>query len=272
MKKKFTLISFLALSVMLMLAGCAKKDDSKFVVGMECAYPPFNWTQMDDSNGAVPIDGTKEYAGGYDIEIAKKIADGLDKELVVVKTTWKGLLPSVDSGTIDAIIAGMSPTAERKEEIDFSDKYYTSDLVVVVLKDGAYANATSIQDFSEAKITAQQGTLHYTVIDQISGVDKQTEMIDFSAMRVALESGTIDGYISERPEGISATSVNDKFTMIGFEEGKGFETSAEDISISVGLKKGSDLTEKINKIIAGISEEERSELMTTAIKNQPAAE
>lgn len=272
MKKSFALLTFLALTAVLMLSGCTKKNDSNFVVGMECAYPPFNWTQMDDSNGAVPIQGTKEFAGGYDIEIAKKIADGLGKKLVVVKTKWDGLLPAVESGTIDGIIAGMSPTADRKKEIDFSDNYYKSQLVMIVLKDGPYANAASIQDFSGAKITAQQGTVHYTVIDQINGVDKQTASKDFTAMRVALESGTIDGYISERPEGVSASAANDNFKMIEFAEGQGFTASDEDIAVAVGLKKGSELKDKINSILKDISEQDRIQIMDDAIVNQPAAE
>ncbi|PKC51292.1 hypothetical protein RhiirA1_484070, partial [Rhizophagus irregularis] len=73
-------------------------------------YPPFNWTQKDDSNGAVKIEGSNEYAGGYDVEIAKRVADALGKELVIVKTDWDGLLPALDTKVIDAIIAGMSPT------------------------------------------------------------------------------------------------------------------------------------------------------------------
>jgi putative lysine transport system substrate-binding protein len=176
-------------------------------VGMECAYAPFNWTQSDDKNGAVPIkDGG--YAGGYDVEIAKKIAEGLGMKLVVVKLEWDGLEPAVQAGTIDAIIAGMSPTAERKLRIDFTDPYYTSDLVVVVKKDGAYANAKTLKDFKGAKITAQLNTFHYTVIDQLEGAKKQTAMPDFPTMITALSSGVIDGYISERPGAISAQAAN----------------------------------------------------------------
>lgn len=95
-------------------------------------------------------------------------------------------------------------------------------------------------------------------------------MDNFPAMRVALESGVIDGYVSERPEGVSASTANDKFAMVEFSDG--FETSEEDTSIAVGLQKGSDLTEKINKILADIKEEERASIMDNAIKNQPAAE
>ena len=146
---------------MLLPACASSKDDGKFRVGLEAAYAPFNWTQMDNSNGAVKIDGSAEYAGGYDVEIAKKIAAGLGKELVIVKIEWDGLTPALTSGKIDAIIAGMSPTAERKETIDFSDNYYKSNLVMVVKNGGAYVNADSIQDFSGAKITAQLNTFHF---------------------------------------------------------------------------------------------------------------
>lgn len=245
-------------------------DDNVFRVGMEAGYPPFNWTQQDDSNGGVKIAGNEEFAGGYDVEIAKIIADQLGKELVIVKTEWDGLVPALQSGKIDAIIAGMSPTAERKETIDFSDIYYKSDLVMVVLKGGAYEDATSIQDFSGSKITAQLNTFHYSVIDQIDGVLKQTAMDNFPAMRVALQSGIIDGYVSERPEGVSASAKNKNFAMVEFSEG--FVTNEEDTAISVGVAKKSELTGKINEILSSVSQEDRQQLMDEAIKNQPGTE
>jgi len=275
MKKILSILSIVVLltSSLLAFSSCVSKSNDEFRVGLECAYAPFNWTQLDDSNGAVQISGSAEYAGGYDIQIAQKIADGLGKKLVIVKTEWDGLTPALTSGTIDAIIAGMSPTADRKLTIDFTDKYYKSDLVLVVKKGGAYENATSLADFSGAKVTAQQNTFHYTVIDQITGVDKQTAMSDFSAMRVALESGIIDAYVSERPEGLSAAAANDNFAMVTFKPVRGFTFSDDDISIAVGIKKGQeDLVEQINTILAGISEEERAQIMNTAIANQPTSQ
>jgi len=266
---------FLVLSMVLTLgilqAGCGASSSKEFKVGLECGYAPFNWTQTDASNGAVKIAGSSEYAGGYDVEIAKHIAKGLGKELVIVKTAWDGLPPAVQAGTIDAIIAGMSPTAERKQTIDFTDAYYRSDLVLVVKKGSAFEKATSIQDFSGAKITAQLNTFHYSVIDQIKGVLKQTAMDDFPAMRVALESGMIDAYVSEKPEGVSAVAANSKFAMVEFAKGKGFTASDDDVAVAVGLKKGqADLIKKINTILAGITEDQRKQLMDAAIKNQPA--
>ncbi|MBO0601763.1 transporter substrate-binding domain-containing protein [Sporosarcina sp. E16_3] len=278
MKKKLSLLLALSFSAIMLLAGCgasssgskgSSEEKETLTVGLEAGYPPFNWTQMGDANGGVKIDGNAEYAGGYDVEIAKKIADGLGMELVVVKTEWDGLVPALVSGKIDAIFAGMSPTKERKQTIDFSNNYYTSNFVMIVKKGGSYEGATSIQDFSGAKITGQLNTSHYGVIDQIKDVKKQPASDNFPAMRVALESGVIDGYVSERPEGISATSANDKFAMVEFTDG--FEADEEETAVAAGLKKGSELTDKINDILADISEEERQSIMDAAIKNQPAA-
>lgn len=245
-------------------------DEDTLVVGLEATYPPFNWTQLNDANGAVQIEGTREYAGGYDVEIAKRIADGLGKELVIRKMEWEGLEPALRSGMIDAIIAGMSPMEERKESIDFSDIYYQSEFIVVVKKDGPYADAKGIQDFEGATITGQLNTSHYTVIDQMEGVTKDTAMADFGAMRVALESGIIDGYVAERPEGLSIQKVNPNFTFITPEPN--FEAPIEEVSVAVGLQKGSDLREPINEILAGISDEERQELMDSAMERQPSQE
>ncbi|MFF3103219.1 transporter substrate-binding domain-containing protein [Viridibacillus arvi] len=283
MKKTWAIFSAMTLLTILLLAGCGTKDAGSgsgastegetkketFTIGMEAGYPPFNWTQKDDSNGGVKISGNAEYAGGYDVEIAKRVAESLGKELVIVKTEWDGLVPSLTSGKIDAIMAGMSPTKKRKKTIDFTDNYYTSNYVMVVKKGSKYEKATSIQDFSGAKITGQLNTTHYDVIDQITGVKKQAAMDNFPAMRVALESGVIDGYVSERPEGISSSAANDKFVMVEFTDG--FKASEEDTAIAVGIEKDSELKDKINEILKGISEEERTEIMDKAIANQPAA-
>ena len=285
MKKNWLLI-ILGVMTALLLVGCGTKDEKnesstgsvnseeggEFRIGMEAGYAPFNWTQQDDRNGAVQISGNAEYAGGYDVQVAKKIAEGLGKELVIVKTEWDGLVPALLSGKIDAIIAGMSPTKERKMTIDFTENYYTSDFVIVVKKRSPFENVTSIQDFSGAKITSQLNTSNYDVIDQIKSVNKQTAMESFPAMRVALEAGKIDGYVAERPEAISAQAANEKFTYVSFEDGKGFETDIENSSIAIGVRKDDPNIEKMNEILNGISEEDRQQMMGNAILQQPAAQ
>lgn len=251
--------------------AAAPADSDTLKVGMECDYAPFNWTQTGEEHGYKIAAGG--YAGGYDVEIAKKIAESMNKKLEIVKTEWNGLTPAITSGKIDLIIAGMSPTAERKETLDFSDTYYTSDLVIVVKKDSPFASAKSINDFKGANITGQLNTFHYDVIDQMEGVNKSTALETFPAMIVALRSGKIDGYVSERPGALSAVAANDDLTFVEFTEDTGFKTSVEDTSIAVGVKKGNtDLLNQVNEALSKISEDERQSIMEEAVANQPLGE
>ena len=245
--RKIYLSIFTSLLLMLGLVNVAQADEY-LRIGMEAAYAPFNWTQDDDSNGAVKIDGTNQYANGYDVQIAKKIAKDLGKEPLVVKTKWEGLVPALTSGKNDMIIAGMRPTAERKQEIAFSSSYYTSEPVLLVKKDSAYANAKSLDDFNGAKITSQQGVYLYDLIAQIPGAKKETAMGDFAQMRQALEAGVIDAYVSERPEALTA----------------------EDTAIAIGLRKDDNRISQINASIETISKDDQVALMDRMIKEQPA--
>lgn len=245
----------------------SKASGDSLVVGMEANYAPFNWSQANDENGAVEIANSPgEYVNGYDVQIAKKIADSLGKKLEVEKLEWDGLAPALMSGKIDAIIAGMSPTEERKKEIDFSNNYYSSDLVIVVSEDSPYVNSKSLDDFKGARITGQLNTFHYDVLDQINGVDKQDAMESFPSMISAVLANKIDGYISEKPGAMSAVASNPSLTYVEFEEGRGFETSDEDTSIAVGLQKGSELTDGINEVLANISDDERESIMNEMVK------
>ncbi len=266
------------LAMVMTLAACGvgggtSSSSKTLKVGMEAGYPPFNWTQMDDSNGAVLIDGSNEYANGYDVQIAKKIAEGLGRELVIVKTTWDGLPPSVQAGTVDAIIAGMTPTPARREAMDFTEPYYYTEYVVVTKADGPYANAQSINDFAGAKVTGQLGTNHYDkMVWQMEGANVDEAMGDFQAMRVALEAGTIDAYVSEYPDGVSAEAANPNFKMVRFTEANGFEFDADDAVVAIGLKLESPLKAEMDKILETISREDMENFMNDAIKNQPANE
>ena len=224
MKKFFNFLKISAFAIVLavLFSGCGsdspQNNKEKFRVGMECAYAPFNWIQPNNSNGAIGIPGGW-YACGYDVYMAKRIAQALDKELEIVKVDWDGLLPALTSGKIDAIIAGMSATEERKQTIDFTDNYYDSDIVVVTKKDSAYSGAKSLMELNGAKITGQLSTVHYNLIDQIPNVNKQTAMEDFSAMISAVTAGKIDGYVSEKPAAMVAVYTNPSLTYIDFEKG-----------------------------------------------------
>ena len=265
------LVSLLLVGAVFCFTGCQnKKDDSKLYVGMECGYAPFNYTQTDASNGAVKISNADGYANGYDVMIAKKIAEALGKELVIVKYKFEALIPAVNAKSLDMIIAGMSPTAERKEAIDFSDAYYTSQLVIVVRKDGAFANATKLADFNGAKIAAQIGTFHNDALQaQASqyGIVPQTPMSDFPALINALKTGAgaIDGYVAEEPGAKADCAANEELTYIPLKNNDtGFSASPADVQIAIGLIKNSSIKDQINAALKKISAEERVKMMGDA--------
>lgn len=277
MKKLLTLV--LALVLTFSFAACNKVDAKKdldnvnekgvIVVGMECAYAPYNWATTTQSEFTAKVSNGK-FADGYDVQVAKHIAKELGVNLEIKAIEWDGLIPALQSGEIDMVIAGMSPTEKRKLSIDFSDTYFDSELVMVVLKDGAYANASKLSDFSGAKITGQLNTFHYNVIDQINGVKKQTALADFAALIQSLASGAIDGYVCERPGAISAVSANSAFTYVEFADGQGFVCDPAESSISVGIRKGSSLTSKINDALKKLSSAQRTQMMDDAISRQPS--
>lgn len=270
MMMKRWLLGLVACLVFVLSACQAQNTQTKevFRVGMEANYTPYNWTQAHGDDNTAPIENSGEFAGGYDVVIAQRIANQLGKELVIVKTEWDGLIPSLQSGKIDAIIAGMSPTQERQKEIDFTDSYYTATLVLVTRKDSKYAQASSLKDFAGAKLTGQLGTLHYDLLDQIEHVEKQEAMSDFAAMRVALESGKIDAYISEKATALDVSTANNQLKMVEFKEGNGFSLTKEDVATAIGLPKGSPLTPTINAILQTISPQERENIMNQATRGE----
>ena len=140
MKKKIFSFFFLFLATigLTSLVSCGEDstaDNSRLVIGMECGYQPFNWTVQKASEYTLPIDGTNEFADGYDIQIAKYLSEDLDREVIIKRTVWDSLITDLNAGNINMVLAGMSSTAERREQIDFTDPYLTSDLAFLIQKE-----------------------------------------------------------------------------------------------------------------------------------------
>lgn len=276
MKKLISLL--LTLAVVCSLAACSggKKDENTadanvLRVGMECNYAPYNWSQTDDSNGAVAIANVDNmYTNGYDVQVAKKIAESMGKELEIYAYEWDSLIPGVQSGKLDMVIAGMSPTTERKEKIDFANNYFTSNLVVVTKKD-ALADVNTIADLKDKKIAAQSGTFHLQALTEQSEA-QVTELADFSTMFMALSAGTIDGYIAEEPTAMSVCR-DDAYSYVALENNNtGFAVEEDEVSIAVGVKKGSDLKDQINAALADFDTAAQKELMNEMAKLSPTEE
>ena len=140
---------------------------------MECAYAPFNWTQETEEvkNGekAVPIYGTSYYAYGYDVMMAKKIADELGWDLEIHKVEWDSIGLAMDSGEYDCIIAGMGKTAEREKSYSFTKPYYYRDNCITVKKGGAYESVKGLSELAgkNVKVTTQLGTGWVPLLSQI---------------------------------------------------------------------------------------------------------
>jgi ABC-type amino acid transport substrate-binding protein len=273
MKKLFGLMIIAGL----LLSGCSTSVDESnlLVVGMECAYAPFNWTQVESSETAFLINNEEGtgYCDGYDVQIAKAIADELGKDLLVKKIAWEGLIDGLNNGEIDMIVAGMTDTAERRESVSFSLPYYQSDLVLIVRNDSSYTSATNLKDFSESTVVAQKGTFHDTVVDQIPAVNHMTPLGSFALLTNSVIIGEADAMVSEYPVALSIVGTNPDLKIIVFEAGNGFSTSFEDTTVSVAVRKDdTDLLNTINAVLNGLTEETRSEWMKDALERQPEGE
>lgn len=122
-------------------------EDGVLTVGMECAYAPYNWKQADDANNAVPIvNDPGSFANGYDVMIAQKICDANGWDLEVYATDWDSLIPALQSGTIDAVIAGQSMTEKRMQQVDMAGPYFYASIVCVTKADSALAGAKGISE------------------------------------------------------------------------------------------------------------------------------
>ena len=247
-------------------------EDGVLTVAMECAYAPYNWTQADDSNGAVPIKDSNNYANGYDVIIAKKLAEELGVELEIVKSDWDSLIPAVQSGTVDCVIAGQSITADRMQQVDFTEPYFYATIVTLTKSDSQYASAASVADLSGATATSQMNTIWYNnCLPQIPDANILPAQADAPAMLVALNSGTCDIVVTDKPTGLAACVAYPDFTMLDFTGTEGeFEVSDEDINIGISLKKGNtELKEKLDSVLSTMTEEGFTELMDQAISVQP---
>ena len=252
----------------------ASEDGEKKVlkVAMECAYAPYNWTQPDDSNGAVPINDSNEYAYGYDVMMAKKICEELNYDLEIVRLDWDSLIPALQSGQADCVIAGQSITSERLQAVDFSVPYYYATIVTLTKKDSPYANAKSVADLKGATCTSQQSTIWYDVcLPQIEEANILSATASAPDMLMSLNADKCDIVVTDQPTGKGALIAYPDFVLLDFGGGEGdFQVSDEEINIGISIKKGNtELKEAIDSVLSTMTAEDFSAMMDEAIAAQP---
>lgn len=269
MKKILTLIIILIMSITLFACTEQTNNDLRedLVVGLEAAYAPFNWTVTNISDYSYPISNQPgSHVDGYDVQMSKALADIMNRNLVIKAIEWDGLIPALNSGEIDVIIAGMSPTSERQLQINFSDEYYRSEIVMVVKQSSIYANATKLSDFNGSSVVAQRGTLYDDLIPQIENVVHQTPLDAYSNLVASVITNVSDAFVAELPVAESVVKSNPSLAIVKFDEGFGFTSAEEDITVSVGMRKtDTDLLNEINSALSQISVETRNEMMMQAV-------
>ena len=254
-------------------------EDGVLTIAMECAYAPYNWTQTDDSNGAVPIKGTNDYANGYDVMIAKRICEANGWELEVVRSDWDSLVPSVQTGVIDAVIAGQSMTKERSQQVDFAGPYYYASFAILVKKDSPLANATSIMDFAGYKGSAQSATIWYSeCLPQMEGALIQTAAESAPAMIMGVETGVFDFVVTDMPTATGAAIAYNDLKVLDFSVTDGDfkfseEEREENVNIGISVRKGNTvLKEAIDSYLDTLTIDDFNTIMDEAIKVQPLGE
>ena len=277
MKKMFA--ALVALSLLLVSGAFADAvpglEDGVLTVAMECAYAPYNWAQPDDSNGAVPIkDKPGLYANGYDVMTAKAICEANGWNLEIVQLDWDSLIPAIQSGIVDAVIAGQSMTAERMEAVDFAGPYLYATIVCLAKDGNTNAQAKGISELT-GSATSQSGTIWYdTCLPQVKNATVVPPAESAPAMLMAVESGTVDFVCTDMPTAQGALIAYPDLKLLDFAgSGDDFEVSDEDINIGISIQKGNTaLLDAINACLKDRTAEDFNALMAEAIKIQPLGE
>lgn len=268
-------ILLILVTTLVVLTGCGRKTEKKdniLRVGMECAYAPYNWAQSDNSNGAVQIKDSSDYAYGYDVMMAKYLADKLGYELEIYQIDWDSLPMALQSGKIDCVIAGQSITSERLQTVDFTTPYYYASIVALTRNDTKYANAEGLSDLEGVTCTSQINTVWYdTCLPQIKNANILPAMESAPTMLTALNSKKVDLVVTDMPTALAAVKVYPDMKILDFTNtNDNFNVSEEEINIGISVKKGnSELLGKLNEALSTLTVNDFESMMNEAISTQP---
>lgn len=269
--KKIVMVTMI-LIVALGLVACQNDRDDVFRVGLEAAYAPFNWTTTTESEFTHPIHGQPNmFADGYDVQIARMMAEEMGKTLEIHSITWLGLIPALITNQIDAIIAGMTATDARREQIDFTNTYWTSEVTILVRENTTFAEATSLEDLSGARVVSQAGTIYDTMYNQIPNATRLAPLNNYGQLALQLQTGNADVVIGEYPVIALAAAQSAGLTYVRFAEGNGFTPHFAPVAIGV-RQNDQDTRDSMNNVLARLSEADRYEIMDAAIaRHTPVA-
>jgi ABC-type amino acid transport substrate-binding protein len=260
MKRKLSLVLIMVMVVVLSACGQNKNTNSagtgnteeggasatpqaettKLVLGTSADYAPFEFHKT--------IDG-KDTIVGFDIEVAKEIAKDMGAELEIQDMDFDGLLLALSTDKVDMVISGLTPTEERKQNVDFSDIYYLTEQGVLVAKDRAM-EITSLDNLKGAKIGVQKGSIQEGIAQEIEGA-KLTALAKIPELVLELTTGRVDAIILEKPVADQYAATQDKIIVSDVK----IEQPEEEAGVAIAVKKGNqELVDKINGTISRLKD------------------
>ena len=274
--KKFGLLSILAMVMAFALVGCgsgannannaannegnkeaaqvsqedmdaavkAIKDKGKLVLATSADYPPYEWHLL--------IDGKDEIVG-FDIEIAKAIADEMGVELEIKDLDFDGIIPSIASGQADIGIAGLSATPEREEAVNFSAPYFTNEQVVLVRKEDA-DKYKKMEDFAGKVVGAQTGSIQEETVRENFPKDVELKSLaKLNNLALEVKNKTADALVISKSSGEQYAKQFPELVVID-------AGVPEEPGVCVASKKGNDaLTAYINQVVQKLIDEGKIE-------------
>ncbi len=254
--KKIILAVLVLLMGTTLLAGCSKEkvdaltqvqNKGVLVLGTSADYPPYEFH--------MEIDGVDTIVG-FDIEIAKKIAADIGVSLEIIDMKFEGLLPALTAGKIDLIVAGMNPTEERKQSVDFSDVYYDPAQAMLIRTDDLQTLST-IAHFSGKAVGVQKGTIQEEIAKESFENSNTTALDKIPNMIMSLKTGKVDGILLAEPVAKSYAKVNADLSIVDL--GLGSEGG-----VAIAVKKDSDtLLKAINTSLKELIETGELDVLIT---------
>lgn len=250
-------------------ASAAQLGDGKTLrVGMEAAYAPYNWQVSEESEYTIPIENVSgAYADGYDVQVAKMIAEGLGMEPVAVKLEFGSLIDALNNGQIDIVCAGMSVTPKREDAAAFSDSYVDDDIIMICKNDSAFAGATTFAELAGASILGQAATMYDDVIEQIPDVNHMTPAETQPMVVENLMNGTCDIITYSMLSAPKLLEVYPELVVLDMEDS--FEDSLMPDNAAVA-NENKAILDQIDEIIDGIDDEQRQDMWSACMDRQPA--
>ncbi len=230
------------------------KKAGKLVMGTSADYPPYEFHHLKDGKDSIV---------GFDVAIAREIAADLGVKLEIKDMQFDGLLAALQAGTIDIVIAGMTPTEERKQSVDFSTTYYYAIHGVMVRGEdkNKFADVASLKG---ARLSAQKGTIQVDIAKkQILGMTDEEAEKDTNAVKelgtiknlvLDLKNGKVDAIVAELPVAMAYVGKNADLAIAAptFQDDTG--------GSAVAVKKGNEnLVTAINGSLARLMEAKKIE-------------